>query len=93
MSGILGVIDPRQTLDPDRRLNAMAERMSHHDDYRRDLWSDAAAGVGLGRLGIGILNAEPQPVVNARGDVVLFVVGEFFEWEGAPAAQHAGPDA
>jgi asparagine synthase (glutamine-hydrolysing) len=93
MSGIFGVIDVRRNPDISRIMAAMRDRMSHRPWYRSDLWRDPAVGIGLGRLGIGILNPEPQPVISRNGDVVLFLTGEFFDWEGAPAPRPPAPEA
>lgn len=85
MSGVFGLVDTRRRTEISPALQAMAGRMSHRDWYRRETWIDEQAGVGLGRMGIGILNREAQPVTGRDERIVLFLVGEFFDWEGAPA--------
>ena len=92
MSGLFGLIDSHRATELDRTLSAMADRMSHRPWYRRSTWIDAANGVALGCLGIGILNQYAQPVTNPSGSVALFLCGEFFKWDGAPAGSHSPRD-
>ena len=56
MSGIFGVLDPEPTFDIQQRLDAMARLMTHQDWYMVESLADAEAGLGLGRIEIGILN-------------------------------------
>ena len=85
MSGVFGLVDASRRAEISPLLQAMAGRMSHREWYRRETWIDEQLGVGLGRMGIGILNREAQPAVSHDGQIVLFLAGEFFDWEGAPA--------
>lgn len=82
MSGVFGVIQPNKHLD--QEVVQMGNVMRHRDWYVVETWCDKSAGVGLGRIGIGILNPEPQPIASTDGNIVLFLAGEFFDWEGVP---------
>jgi asparagine synthase (glutamine-hydrolysing) len=85
MSGVFGIVDTRPGADAAQVLTGMAEKMSHYEWHQCDRWNDSAANVALGRLGIGILNQRPQPAINRDGQTVLFMAGEFFDWDGASA--------
>lgn len=75
MSGLFGIVNAD---DPESYLTRAAQRMSHYDWYTVDRWASPDKQVGLGKLGIGIFNKKPQPVVSANGKCVLFLSGEFY---------------
>jgi len=79
MSGIFGVLDPEPTFDIQQRLDAMATLMTHQDWYVVESLADAEAGLGLGRIGIGILNQPAQPIWNADKSLALVMAGEFYD--------------
>jgi len=88
MSGILGILDNKRSSQIGALLAKMGARMSHRPWYVLETYCDERSGIGLGRIGIGILNKEPQPVVSQDGNTVLFLAGEFFDSEGlAPDAR------
>lgn len=72
MSGIFGIVDAQT--DIEYFLNAARAKISHFPHYQSDLW--VAPPVGLGRVGIGIFNPEPQPIRD--GDLILFMSGELY---------------
>jgi asparagine synthase (glutamine-hydrolysing) len=75
MSGIFGVVtDDHAHIQP--FLQSAIARMSHRPWYQTDTWSSAKMPVGLGRIGIGIFNAEPQPVTSDDGRFIIFMSGE-----------------
>lgn len=78
MSGIFGVIDAKQSSEPARILRAMAGRLAHRKWYVVETHSDESAGVGLGRIGIGVFNREPQPLYSEDEDVAILLSGEFY---------------
>lgn len=86
MSGVFGFIDTGGRAPS--VAGEMARRLAHHDWYQREVWIAPDGVAGLGRIGAGILNREPQPATTAGGGIVLFLAGEFFDWESAPAADH-----
>lgn len=79
MSGVFGVVDTRLRWPLAPLLTTMGARMRHQPWYQCETWANPDAGVGLGRLGIGLLNPEPQPVWNADRSVALVMAGEFYE--------------
>lgn len=79
MSGLFGIVNAEDT---EAFLNRAAQRMTHYDWYTVDKWTAPDNRVGLGKLGIGILNKQPQPVTSANGQLVLFLSGEFYNTAG-----------
>jgi asparagine synthase (glutamine-hydrolysing) len=88
MSGILGYFGPGVGTAP-TTLARMGARMRHHTYQQLDSAPAGRAGA-LGRLGIGLLNAAPQPVASPDGLVVLVLCGEFYH---RPDAHEADEDA
>jgi len=52
--------------------------MSHREWYVVETFWDEDAGVGLGRIGIGIFNRERQPLFSEDQNLVVFLTGEFY---------------
>jgi asparagine synthase (glutamine-hydrolysing) len=77
MSGLFGITGTDQT-GITLFLETASRQMSHRDWYAADCWTSEDTSVGLGRLHIGILNREQQPVISPEGDLVLFLAGEFY---------------
>lgn len=85
MSGLFGVVNGG---DPEAYLSGAARRMSHFDWYVVDRWTATDKRVGLARLGIGIFNKKPQPVISADGKRILFLSGEFYNTSGIRQELH-----
>ena len=75
MSGVFGILDSSCRLEVSQVLEQMAQQMSYFPWFMRNSFLDGPR-VGLGRLGIGIFNAETQPLVSRDGRFVLFMSGE-----------------
>lgn len=79
MSGVFGLIKNREKLsDGGELLRTMGRHMAHRPWYQVDSFFDERAGVGLGRIGIGIFNSEKQPVASEEGSIRLVMSGEFY---------------
>ena len=78
MSGVFGVVDPRQQVDVSRLTDRMAGAMSHRDWFVADRFVDYEHNLAMGRIGIGIFNKSPQPVSNSTGTVALVMAGEVY---------------
>ncbi len=77
MSGVFGILDSRRAQPLAAVLAQMGRCMAHRPWFQVETLCDEAAGVGLGRLGIGLFNAAPQPVQDEAGTVAVFLRGEF----------------
>jgi asparagine synthase (glutamine-hydrolysing) len=80
MSGVFGFVDSRGT-NPAPLLARMGTAMAHLPWFTVDSWTDAPAGVGLGRLGIGLLDADAQPACSDDGGTRLVMCGELYARE------------
>ncbi len=81
MSGIFGILDSKRKSPIAPLLTAMGTKMSHREWYVVDTHIDEPAGVGLGRIGIGLFNRERQPVVNQDRSLIAFMSGELYNVE------------
>jgi asparagine synthase (glutamine-hydrolysing) len=81
MSGVFGVIDPGHQTDIYSLTDEMARAMSHREWFVTDRLVDRTRNLAMGRIGIGIFNAAPQPVWNATRTVALVMAGEFYNGE------------
>lgn len=77
MSGLFGIVNP--VGDIPSFLNSTVARLSHRPWYHADTWVAPNMPLGLGRLGIGIFNTEPQPIRSEDNNIVLFMSGELYE--------------
>lgn len=84
MSGLFGYFTKHAPHDAQQVAARMGERMRHHDYYRIDNAPAGHSGA-LGRLGIGLLNRDPQPVYGAGDKVLLTLCGEFYHQDGRRA--------
>jgi asparagine synthase (glutamine-hydrolysing) len=80
MSGVFGVLDSKRVTPIEPLLTKMGTEMSHREWYVVETHSDEDAGVGLGRIGIGIFNSETQPTVSEDKSILLFMAGEFYDY-------------
>jgi asparagine synthase (glutamine-hydrolysing) len=78
MSGIFGLLDSKRNTQIGPLLARMGTEMSYRDWYVVETHSEEPAGVGLGRVGIGIFNQERQPICNEDGRLMVFLSGEFY---------------
>jgi asparagine synthase (glutamine-hydrolysing) len=81
MSGIFGVFDSKRDTQIESLLTKMGTEMWHREWYVVETHSDENAGVGLGRIGIGIFNQEQQPIRSEDENLMVFLSGEFYNTE------------
>jgi asparagine synthase (glutamine-hydrolysing) len=79
MSGLFGLLGGKRDLNGVEIVRRMRTAMSHRDWFVADIHSDKSANVHLGRIGIGILNPEPQPIWSEDGNLAVFLTGEFYQ--------------
>ena len=78
MSGLFGIVDPKTPSQVDPFLQAISQKLSYFSWHASDTWKDADIPVGFGRIGIGIFNRQPQPIVSTDNRYILFMCGEFY---------------
>lgn len=86
MSGIFGVLNPSGDEPVLPILEKARARMSHRPWYESETWTANGAPVGLGQIGIGLLNAHPEPIISPDGRYVLFLCGEIYNRTALTAA-------
>src|SRR5512134_3216626 len=79
MPGLVGFLQKDNAETASRRLERMARALEPEDRFRREL--HAEAGMGFGRVGLGILNPQPQPVWSPDRQVGIVMEGELFDTE------------
>ncbi|HLF25333.1 MAG TPA: asparagine synthase-related protein [Anaerolineae bacterium] len=78
MSGVFGIADPRRRIAARPLADQIAVSLSHRDWYVAEHTVAEEHNVALGRIGIGIFNATPQPVWNAAHTIALVMAGEIY---------------
>jgi asparagine synthase (glutamine-hydrolysing) len=86
MPGICGLVSSVSVGDPSALLAEMLRRMTHHPWYARHSYRDPAAGVALGRVALGLVNAAPQPAFNEDRSLVAVMDGEVYDCDQQRAA-------
>lgn len=77
MSGVFGLADCRRD-DASARLETMGRSMAHLPWFAVKTWAAPRGTVGLGQIGIGVFNAESQPVHDEGARLHLVVAGELY---------------
>lgn len=78
MSGVFGILDSKHNAPIGQRLTRMANDISHRPWHVVETRYDEEAGIGLGRIGIGIFNQEQQPIYSDDERVMIFLCGEIY---------------
>ena len=86
MCGIAGLIDRQARLgeaDLAVRVSAMTDALAHRGPDGDGVWTDAAAGIGLGHRRLAIIDLSPlgaQPMESADGRYVATYNGEIYNF-------------
>lgn len=92
VSGVLAIVDPAGRV-PD--VGALAERMGallSHRPWHTFEWAAPESRSALGRVGIGIFNADPQPLWSADRSVAVTLAGEVERLDGEESGTTAPSD-
>jgi len=76
MPGLVGFVNEIARYDAERLLSDMALALDSGPRFRTDLYAEDH--LGLGRVSLGILNPEPQPIWDEQGEVCVLMDGELF---------------
>jgi len=89
MPGILGVLD---TSCPPRKLRELLDRMC--DVITHEPWYQTHTcvkpPVAAARVGLGIINPQPQPASNEDGSVLVWMDGEIYDFQRQALTRQLG---
>ena len=60
-------------------LEKIAKALEPEDRFQVDLFADE--GIGLGRVSLGLINPEPQPIWNEDKSICLVMEGEIYNYQ------------
>jgi asparagine synthase (glutamine-hydrolysing) len=78
MPGLIGFAGRSRIQSGQEFLNKMAHALDSTGRYKTDLFTEGE--VGLGRIGLGFVNPEPQPVWNEGQSLCIVMEGELFDY-------------
>lgn len=81
MPGICGLIVTSPEDDIAAKLAEMIDRLKHHPWYVEDCHLDISAGLALGRVSLGFVNAADQPAFNEDRSLLAVMEGEVYDYE------------
>jgi asparagine synthase (glutamine-hydrolysing) len=79
MPGLFGFVNEIDEVKAKARLKQMAYLLEPEERFQADFHVEA--GIALGRVSLGILNPQPQPMWNHDRSVCIFMEGEQFNRE------------
>jgi asparagine synthase (glutamine-hydrolysing) len=79
MPGLVGFVGKAGERNPETLLADMARAIKHEDWYQVDLYQ--GEDFGLGRVSLGFLNPEPQPIWNEDKTLCLVMEGEVYDYQ------------
>ena len=80
MPGLIGILtigDSR--CDTKELLARMCQIIKHEDWYKIDTYSDES--ISMGRISLGVLNPEPQPILNEDKSLCIMMEGEIYNYD------------
>jgi asparagine synthase (glutamine-hydrolysing) len=80
MPGIFGLAGQGPAAGVAEVLFEMASRLRHHAWYRETRHVDETAGLGLGRMTLGFVNASAQPAFNEARTALAVMDGELYDY-------------
>jgi len=80
MPGLVGIVKMQENpLDIKHLLARMCKVIKHEDWYRIETFIDDY--IGIGRVSLGILNPEPQPIFNEDKTLCIMMKGEIYDYQ------------
>lgn len=81
MPGLVGIVKTNENIDIDIRdlLTRMCRAVKHEEHYKIDTFIDDY--VGIGRVDLGILNPEAQPIYNEDENLCIMMWGEIYDYQ------------
>jgi asparagine synthase (glutamine-hydrolysing) len=85
MPGVVGAVDADHSPDElQSLLQRMCQTLEHEPWYRIETYGDRS--VALGRVSLGAVNSDPQPVFNEKGTLCIVMEGELYETQSLKKA-------
>jgi len=79
MPGLTGIIKEQgDTPNIEKLLPKMCEIIKHEDWYKTDIFLNKT--IGIGRVSLGILNPETQPIFNENKNLCIMMEGEIYDY-------------
>jgi asparagine synthase (glutamine-hydrolysing) len=78
MPGIVGFAGKSGLEDNQKFLHDMAQALDSGSRYKVDLFTREK--MGLGRVGLGIVNSDPQPIWNEDQSLCIVMEGELYDY-------------
>jgi len=80
MPGLVGILKKQDNaLETEQLLTRMCQIMKHEDWYRIDTF--LAKPIGIGKVGLGILNSKSQPIFNEDKNLCIMMEGEIYDYQ------------
>ena len=80
MAGLVGILKIQDDgRDTENLLPDMCRVIKHEDWYTTDTFTNET--IGLGRVSLGILNPEPQPIFNEDRSLCIMMEGEVYDYD------------
>ncbi len=79
MPGLVGFIGDIGQDEAKLFIESMASALHEGQRFQKDLFSKG--GFGFGRVSLGIVNPEPQPIWNSDGTLCIMMDGEIFGYQ------------
>jgi asparagine synthase (glutamine-hydrolysing) len=81
MPGIIGLADTTPEAGLAALFADMTKRMGRYPWYRENRHVDERAGVAMGRISLGFVNAAQQPAVNEDRSLLAVMDGELYDYD------------
>ncbi|MFX0206073.1 MAG: asparagine synthetase B family protein [Candidatus Hodarchaeota archaeon] len=79
MPGLVGILKRQDSaLDIEQLLARMSQIIKYEHWYTIDTFLDKS--IGMGRISLGILNPEPQPIFNEDKSLCIMMEGEIYDY-------------
>jgi len=78
MPGLVGFVGEVPPAEAEQRLREMARRLMARETDRIDLYLER--GIGLGRVALGTVAREPQPIWNEDRSLCVVMEGEVYDY-------------
>jgi len=80
MPGLVGIMKKQENaLNIEDLLASMCKVIKYEDWYKTDTFFNES--IGMGRVSLGVLNPEPQPIFNEDKNLCIMMEGEIYDYQ------------